>query len=102
MDLLKEIFQHFNYKKFDRIDTLELLACTVLCIDGTFQQLLSNLILIFGFEEGQTKQTITENEFQFFLDCLFRGVMALVKPPREITSRQQRKEYHGYEDQDNG
>ena len=52
MQLLKEIFEHLNYKKLDRIDALELISCIILSIDGSFQQLLQNVIFIFGFQEG--------------------------------------------------
>ena len=73
-DQLQKIFGHMNHRKLDRIDAMEFTAAILICIDDTFEQLLHNVIFIFGFSAGSTQRTITVEEFFFFLDCLFRGV----------------------------
>ena len=45
------IFKHMDYRKLGRIDAMELLSCIMLCIDGTFEAFLKNIILTFGFSD---------------------------------------------------
>ena len=86
---MTELFNHMNYrkaenKKLDRIDAFELISVILLSIDGDFEAFMKNIIFIFGFEDMQNQKTITKEEFHFYLDCLFRGVMAIVVPPELI------------------
>lgn len=90
-DQLQKIFDHMNYRKLDRIDAMEFIAAILVCIDDTFEQLLHNVVFIFGFSAGSTQRTITVEEFFFFLDCLFRGVMTFVAPPSMIYNKLQSK-----------
>ena len=79
----------------DRIDTFELIAVIILCIGGEFEEFITNIIFIFGFENGQTvdNETITTYEFHFFLDCLFRGIMAMVVPPEQVKNKVESHRY---------
>ena len=72
---------------------MELISVILLSIDGTFESLIKNVLFIFGFSDQQTQQSITKDEFQFFLDCMFRGVMSLVQPPKLVTNAVMRKRY---------
>ncbi len=63
-----------------RIDTLELLAPIVISTNGSWENIMSNMMMIFCFG---TETEFTRDEFHFFLDSLFRGLLKLliVKPP---------------------
>jgi len=58
VEIVKDLFNHLNYrrdeagKQMDRIDTFELIAVIILCIGGDFDHFISNIIFIFGFENG--------------------------------------------------
>ncbi len=71
-DQLQKIFDHMNYRKLDRIDAMESTAAILICNDDTFDQLLHNVIFIFGFSAVSQLRTIALDELFFFLDCLFR------------------------------
>lgn len=86
-ELLKCVFDHLNHRKLDRIDAMEFTAAILICIDDSYEQLLHNVIYIFGFSAGSTKKTITVEEFFFFLDCLFRGIMSFVSTPNLIFNK---------------
>ena len=81
------LFNHMNFRKdtignpLNTIDTYEILAVIILCIDGEQSSMVGNIINIFGFENGHDYETISKHEFYFFLDSLFRGIMALIAPP---------------------
>lgn len=55
---IKDLFDHMNFKKdpmgnpLNRIDTYEIIAVIILCLDGTEESLISNVITMFGFENG--------------------------------------------------
>jgi hypothetical protein len=90
---LAELYKILDYNGLGRIDTMELFAVILLSIEGKFEVLINSnlsisyylfsyldIMLIFGFsEEGK----FYRDEFHFFLDCLFRGIMKLVIPTRE-------------------
>ena len=80
-------------KKIDRIDTFELISVIILCIGGEFESFIMNIIFIFGFENGVNEETITNYEFHFFLDCLFRGIMAIIVPPEQVRNKVERHKY---------
>lgn len=64
-------------KKLGRIDSMELLTVFAFSAKGNFSQLMENVVLVFGFsQEGE----ITKDEYHFFLDCFFRGIMKLTTP----------------------
>ena len=66
---------------------MELISCILISIDGKFESLIQNIVFIFGFSGMDLKdQSFTRDEFFFFLDCLFRGIMALVAPPKLFTN----------------
>lgn len=81
---IKQIFAHLNHMKLDRIDAFELISAIILSIDGTFESFLKNVIFVFGFSDSQSQESISKDEFHFYLDCLFRGVMNLAVPPQHI------------------
>ena len=60
-----------------RIDTMELFATILLSIDGKLETILSNMMIIFGFSN---ENEFSRDEFHFFLDCLFRGLLKLLIP----------------------
>ena len=97
---IKSLFNHLNYRKdqhgkmIDRIDTFELVSVIILVIGGEFESFITNIIFIFGFENGEKDETISNHEFHFFLDCLFRGVMALIVPPEFIRNKVERHKYN--------
>ena len=84
---IANLFDHMNFKKdtmgnsLNTIDTFEILATIILAIDGDPESMVRNIIYVFGFENGTLDETISKAEFQFFLDSLFRGMMALIIPP---------------------
>lgn len=70
-----------NNSGIGRIDTLELFAAIVISTQGKWESMMQNMMMIFGFgAEGE----FSRDEFHFFLDCLFRGLLKLliVKPPQ--------------------
>ena len=97
-DKIRDLFEHLNYrkaenKKLDRIDTFELISVILLSIDGNFESFIKNVIAIFGFDDQQNQKTITKEEFHFYLDCLFRGVMAIVVPPELVRNHVDRHKF---------
>ena len=71
------MFDALDTKQLGRIDSMELLTVLAFSAKGNFSQLMENIVLVFGFEsEGD----ITKDEYHFFLDCLFRGIMKLTCP----------------------
>ena len=42
-----------NFKKLDRIDALELISTIIICIDGSFDEFLKNVIFVFGFSSNR-------------------------------------------------
>ena len=93
-----ELYNHLNYRKsenrkLDRIDTFELISVILLSIDGPFESFIKNVITIFGFEDSQNLGTICKEEFHFYLDCLFRGVMAIVVPPELVRNKIDRHKF---------
>mmetsp|Transcript_12997 Transcript_12997/g.20154 ORF Transcript_12997/g.20154 Transcript_12997/m.20154 type:complete len:232 (+) Transcript_12997:251-946(+) len=92
-DVLRDIFEQLNYRKVDRINSLELMACLIVSTDGTFEEFLSNVIFIFGFTDQTTGSIITEDEFNFFLDCFFRSILAFVSPPKLINGNIERHKF---------
>ena len=81
---VKSIFNHMNYSKLDRIDAFELMSMILLSIDGSFDQFIKNIIFVYGFSDMQNQVTITQEEFHFFLDCMFRSIMTLSIAPEYI------------------
>lgn len=71
---LIQLFKWLDYRNFNRIDTLVLFAITLVAIDGKPEQLSNNIMLFFGFS---SEETFHRDEFHFFLDCLFKGLLAL-------------------------
>lgn len=92
-DSIKLIFNYLNYLKLDRIDTFEIIAVILLSIDGDFSSFIRNVIFLFGFSDSENQTSITKEEFHFFLDNLFRGVMSLGCPPEQIHNFNERKRY---------
>ena len=86
-ELLQKIFNHLNHRKLDRIDAMEFTATILICIDDHYDQMIHNVVYIFGFSAGSTSKTITVEEFFFFLDCLFRGIMSFVSTPNLIFNK---------------
>lgn len=78
---IQEIFKTLDSGNVGRIDTLELFAVLLLSVQGKWEIILQNTMIIFGFgNEGE----FSRDEFHFFIDCLFRGLLKLliVAPPR--------------------
>jgi hypothetical protein len=48
-EAVKDIFNHLNYKKYDRIDALELISCILVAVEGKFDGYIKNVLYIFGF-----------------------------------------------------
>ena len=74
---LQEIFKTLDTNKVSRIDTLELFAVILISIQGKFDTIISNMMIIFGFNNDND---FSRDEFHFFLDCLFRGLLKLAIP----------------------
>ena len=56
---------------------MELFAAILISIQGKWETMLANIMVIFGFgNEGE----FSRDEFHFFLDCLFRGLFKLLIP----------------------
>jgi hypothetical protein len=85
-DSVKNIFNHLNYRKVGRISSLELIALILLSINGSLESMMKNVIMIFGFTDTETQQRITQDEFNFFIDCLFKGILALVQTPQSAVT----------------
>lgn len=49
---LSLIFQRMNYRNLGKIDAMELLSVIILAVDGDFKQFVSNVIYVFGFQNG--------------------------------------------------
>jgi hypothetical protein len=65
---------------------MELISCILISIDGKFESLVNNIVFIFGFSSQELPEKyLTKDEFFFFLDCLFRGILSLVAPPLLFT-----------------
>ena len=73
-DACKAIFEWLDYKKLDRINSMELFAVIIFSLDGTSEITASNIMLFFGF---QSDTEFYRNELHFFFDCLFRGLFSL-------------------------
>mmetsp|Transcript_5514 Transcript_5514/g.3882 ORF Transcript_5514/g.3882 Transcript_5514/m.3882 type:complete len:228 (+) Transcript_5514:88-771(+) len=71
---VSELFEWLNYRKLGRIDTLELVSVILMSIEGKPDVISMNIMLIFGFHE---ETGFTRDEFFFFIDTLFRGLMSL-------------------------
>lgn len=65
---------------------MEVFAPILISIQGKWETMLQNIMVIFGFgNEGE----FSRDEFHFFLDCLFRGLFKLLIPttPNEKKSK---------------
>ena len=55
---IETLFNHMNFRKdtignlLNTIDTFEILAIMILAIDGDPESMVSNIIYVFGFENG--------------------------------------------------
>ena len=83
-EALQNIFNHLNYQKLDRIDAQQFIACILTSIDGKFESFIKNVVLIFGYQEANT---ITQPEFENFMDNMCCGVMNIVTPPELILNK---------------
>jgi hypothetical protein len=54
---------------------LELFAVILISLDGKIEVILNNIMVVFGFSD---QNLFLLEEFHFFLDCLFRGLMKLL------------------------
>ena len=83
---LAELFEWLNYRKLGRIDTLELFSVILMSIEGKADVVSMNIMTIFGFSE---ENGFTRDEFFFFVDTLFRGLMSLsiAKEDNQPTNR---------------
>jgi hypothetical protein len=54
-ETIKEIYNHLNYQKFDRIDAFELIAMVLMACDGKFEGLMKIIIAVFGFTDMQAQ-----------------------------------------------
>ena len=79
---LTKIFHHLNHRKLGRIDATELYSTCLISCDGKFEDMLQNMILIYGFTDSENNLQITQEEFHLFLESLFRGIMNFVVPPQ--------------------
>ena len=70
---------NFMYNSMGRIDTMELFGPILISIQGKFETILHNMMLIFGFGN---ENDFSRDEFHFFLDCLFRGLNKLLIPQK--------------------
>lgn len=86
---LIDIFKLLDTLQLGRIDTLELFAAILISIEGRSEVLLNSnsyfninldIMLIFGFSE---ETEFSKDEFHFFLDCMFRGIMKFAIPKKE-------------------
>lgn len=77
---LAEIFNLMDSQKMGRVDTLELFAPILISIQGKWETILTNVMVIFGFNN---ENEFSRDEFHFFLDCLFRGFFKLLIVPSE-------------------
>ena len=59
---------------------MELFAPILISIQGKFETILSNIMMIFGFNN---ENDFSRDEFHFFLDCLLRGLLKLLIPKGE-------------------
>mmetsp|Transcript_32269 Transcript_32269/g.31559 ORF Transcript_32269/g.31559 Transcript_32269/m.31559 type:complete len:129 (-) Transcript_32269:588-974(-) len=77
---LNELFKVLDCFQYGRVDTLELLAVILISLEGKFDIILQNIMGIFGFCDPQEFHI---DEFHYFLDCLFRGMLKLAIPKKE-------------------
>jgi hypothetical protein len=56
---------------------MELFAPILISIQGKLETILQNMMIIFGFS---SENDFSRDEFHFFLDCLFKGLMKLLVP----------------------
>lgn len=76
-DIQSKVFKYFDYKGLGKNDATEIYPLIMLTNDGQLHSFIENVVLIFGF---QATQKISRDEFFFFVDCLFKGIMVLVNP----------------------
>jgi|LauGreDrversion4_2_1035121.scaffolds.fasta_scaffold368105_2 Ca2+-binding EF-hand superfamily protein len=91
---IQDIFKTIDSGKVGRIDTMELFAPILISIQGKWETILANTMVIFGFgNEGE----FSRDEFHFFLDCLFRGLFKLLIPttPSSPKARNRRQPHPG-------
>ena len=74
---LAEIFNYMDTKKRGRIDTMELFALIFLALEGKMETKLNNAMNFFGFNH---RSEFARDEFHYYLDCLFRGIMKFAIP----------------------
>ncbi|CDW83191.1 UNKNOWN [Stylonychia lemnae] len=74
---LQELFRIMDHNNVGRIDTLEIFAVILISIQGKFEIILQNMMTIFGFNN---ENEFSRDEFHFFLDCMFRGLLKLAIP----------------------
>lgn len=72
---LVDLFKVLDIFNFSRIDTLELFSVILISLEGKIEVILNNIMGIFGFSDPNLFML---EEFHFFLDCLFRGLMKLL------------------------
>jgi hypothetical protein len=72
---IQDIFKLMDSSLIGRIDTLELFAPILISIQGKWETILTNAMVIFGFN---SETEFSRDEFHFFLDCLFRGLLKLL------------------------
>jgi hypothetical protein len=85
---IQDIFKLMDSAGIGRIDTFELFAPILLSIQGKWETILSNAMIIFGFGN---ENEFSRDEFHFFLDCLFRGLFKLLVvglTPKQLSESQ--------------
>ena len=70
----KELFEWVDFKKLNRICSLEVFATIIFSLEGTTEIVGQNIMLFFGF---QSETEFYRGELHFFFDCLFRGLCNL-------------------------
>ena len=70
----KELFEWSDFKKLNRICSLEIFATIIFSLEGTTEILGQNIMPFFGF---QSETEFYRGELHFFFDCLFRGLCNL-------------------------
>jgi len=72
---LVELFNWLDYRGLNRVDTLHIFATILLAIEGNPETVSQNIMLFFGFRDPEK---FYREEFNFFLDTLFRGLCSFV------------------------
>ncbi|TNV83891.1 hypothetical protein FGO68_gene8671 [Halteria grandinella] len=72
---IHDIFKLMDSSQIGRIDTLELFAPILISIQGKWETILTNAMVIYGFN---CETEFSRDEFHFFLDCFFRGLLKLL------------------------